>query len=184
MIGKIVFDGLSKKGSQIIIRYPTKDDVRGMCDYINALSKEKTFVRFQGEEVSVGSETKYLVSQLKRINKRQTVQLFVINNNKIIGIAAVDMEDKTESHEGVFGLSVSKEFRGEGIGLLLMKLTIEESVKNMPQLKIITLGVFSNNALAMEMYKKFGFTEYGRLPKGSLHGGQYVDHAYMYKNVR
>ena len=184
MIGKIVFEGLSKKGKQIIIRYPAKDDPQGMCDYINVLSKEKTFVRFQGEEVSLESETKYLNSQLKRINKSQTVQLFVIHNNKIIGICAVDMKDKTESHEGVFGLSVSKEFRGEGIGSLLVKLTINESIKNLSQLKIITLGVFSNNLLAIGMYKKLGFTEYGRLPKGSLRRDQYVDHVYMYKNVR
>lgn len=94
------------------------------------------------------------------------------------------MKDKTESHEGVFGLSVASEFRGEGIGSLVMKLTLEEALKNMLELKIITLGVFSNNSLAMDIYKKFGFIEYGRLPKGVLHRGQYVDHIYMYKNVR
>ena len=184
MGGKIVFEGLSKKGDKIIIRYPAKDDASLMCEYINNLSSEKTFVRFQGEKVSLKSETKYLNSQLKRINKNKTVQLFVFHNNKIIGIAAIDMKDKTESHEGVLGLSVSKEFRGEGIGSLLMKLTIEESIKNMSSLKIITLGVFGNNTLAMEMYRKLGFTEYGRLPKGSLHRDEYVDHVYMYKNVR
>lgn len=184
MEGKIVFEGLSKKGSKILIRYPAANDASAMYEYINTLSKEQTFIRFQGEKVSLADEIKYLKSQLKRINKKQTVQLFVVHDNKIIGICAVDMKDKTESHEGRFGLSIGKEFRGEGVGSLLMQLTLEESLKNMSQLKIITLGVFSNNSLAMNMYKKFGFIEYGRLPKGVFHRGQYVDHVYMYKNVK
>lgn len=211
MEGKTVFEGLSKKRSRILIRYPLANDASAMREYINTLSKEQTFIRFQGEKMSLTDEIKYLKSQLKRIkriNKNQTVQLFVIHNNKsstffsrsldphdkprgfkkvldkIIGICAVDMKDKTESHEGVFGLSVASEFRGEGIGSLLMKLTLEEALKKMLELKIITLGVFSNNSLAMDMYKKFGFIEYGRLPKGVFHRGQYVDHVYMYKNVR
>lgn len=184
MEGKIIFDGLSKKGNKILIRYPLANDASAMREYINALSKEQTFIRFQGEKMSLTDEAKYLKAQLKRINKNQTVQLFVINNKKIIGICAVDMKDKTESHEGVFGLSVAKGFRGEGIGSLLMKLTLEESLRNMLELKIITLGVFSNNSLAMDMYIELGFIEYGRLPKGVLHRGQYVDHVYMYKNAR
>ena len=30
----------------------------------------------------------------------------------------------------------------------------------------------------------FGFKEYGKLPAGVLHRGQYVDHIYMYKEVK
>ena len=184
MEGKVVFEGLSDKGNKILIRYPTKDDAQIFCDYINILSKEKTFVRFQGEEVSLEDETKYLNTQLDRISKKQTVELIVFCNNKLIGISSIDMKDKTESHEGVFGISITKEYRGEGIGKKFMQLVLEEAEKNMPQLRIVTLGVFSNNPLAKSMYEKFGFKEHGRLPKGSLHKGEYVDHIYMYKNVR
>ena len=184
MEGKIVFEGLSDKGNKILIRYPTKDDGQIFCDYINILSKEKTFVRFQGEEVSLEDETKYLNTQLDRISKKQTVELIVFCNNKLIGISSIDMKDKTESHEGVFGISIAKEYRGEGIGKKFMQLVLGEAEKNMPQLRIVTLGVFGNNPLAKSMYENFGFKEYGRLPKGSLHKGEYVDHIYMYKNVR
>lgn len=64
-----------------------------------------------------------------------------------------------------------------------MKLTLKEADKNLPKLRIITLGVFSDNALAQKMYEKFGFKEYGRLPKGVLHKNKYVDHIYMYKII-
>ncbi len=44
--------------------------------------------------------------------------------------------------------------------------TYEEAEKNIPQLKIVTLGVFASNLLAKQIYEKFGFKEYGRLPRG------------------
>jgi RimJ/RimL family protein N-acetyltransferase len=184
MEGKIVFEGLSSKGNKIIIRYPVKGDVEQMRDYINSLSKEQTFIRFQGEQVTLGHETKYLNRQLKRIVKKTTVELFVFCNNKLIGISSIDMKDKTESHEGVFGISIANEYRGEGIGKIFMKMVLEEAERHMPQLRIITLGIFGGNVIAKSMYEKFGFKEYGRLPKGVLHKGKYVDHIYMYKNIR
>ncbi len=173
-----------QRKNHIIIRYPARYDAQALCDYINTLSKEQTYIRFQGEQITLEDEAKYLDGQLDKIAKKQAVQLLVFSNNQLIGIAGIDMKDKTESHEGVFGISLAKDYRGEGIGKILMRLVLEEAESNLPQLRIITLGVFSNNSLAMEMYKKFGFKEYGRLPKGVLHRGEYVDHVYMYKSIR
>lgn len=180
---KIVYQGKTKKGNDIIIRYPNKDDAKTMCDYINILSRERTFIRFQGEEVSLENETKYLNSQLEKIEKKKAVLFLVFCNNQLIGISGIDMKDKTESHEGSFGISIAKEFRGEGVGKKLMELVLEEARNNLPQLKIITLGVFANNPLASVIYKKFGFKEFGTLPEGILHKGKYIDHIYMYKNL-
>lgn len=42
----------------------------------------------------------------------------------------------------------------------------------MPQLRIVTLGIFDSNLIAKSMYEKFGFKEHGRLPKGVLYKGQ------------
>ena len=180
---KVVFEGKSDKGVDIIIRYPIKDDAKTMYEYINTLSTERTFIRFQGEQVSLEHETKFLNSQLERIAKEESVQLHVLSGNKIIGISEIDMKDKVERHVGALGISIAKEYRGQGIGSLLMKLVIEEAIKNIPQLRIITLGVFSNNSLAKDMYKKFGFVEYGNLPSGVKLGDKYVGHIYMYKKL-
>lgn len=54
--------------------------------------------------------------------------------------------------------------------------------KNLP-IKIVELSVYQNNPLAKELYEKFGFKQFGKLPKGIKHRGIYVDHIYMYKNV-
>lgn len=181
---KIIYKGTTTKGNSILIRYPTEKDAQAMCDYINALSIEQTFIRFQGEQVSLEDEEKYLQEQLKKIAQKQTVQLLVLCNQQLIGIAAIDMKDRTEKHEGVLGISLQKELRGEGIGKKLMELILQEAKKNLLDLRIVTLGVFGHNDLAINMYKKFGFFEHGRLPEGTLHKGQYVDHVYMYKKIR
>lgn len=50
MEGKIVYQSVSDKDNPIIIRYSILDDAKAMCDYINKLSSEQTFIRFQGQQ--------------------------------------------------------------------------------------------------------------------------------------
>ncbi len=183
MEGKVVFEGESKTGDKLLIRYPTKHDLDALLTYINALSKEQTYIRYQGEEITLEEETQYLTSQLKRIEQKQSVQLLVFSEGELIGNTSIDLFDKTESHKGLLGISIAKDYRGKGIGKLLLKHILEE-VKTLPKLRIITLAVYSVNNLAIEMYKKFGFVEYGRLPNGVHYRGNFIDEILMYKPVR
>ncbi|MGE5042022.1 MAG: N-acetyltransferase family protein [Candidatus Levyibacteriota bacterium] len=183
MEGRVIFKGKAKDGRDYVIRYPKEGDQSAMTDYINELSAEKTFVRFQGESISLEDEEKYLHNQLENIKKHKTVELFIECEGKIYGISAIDLKDKTESHEGVLGISVSRQFRGQGLGKQLMALIVEEAKHSLPELKIISLGVFGDNDLAYKMYQRFGFKEYGRLPEGSRHKNAYVDHVYMFLKI-
>ena len=184
MKGKIVFKGKTKIGKEIIIRYSTKEDVKLMWEYINTLSQERTFISYQGEEVSLEDEEKFLNTLLEKIAKKQAVQLMAIYDQKIVGISDIILKERIEKHIGIFGITVSKDFRGEGIGSQLMQLVIDEAQRNIPQLEIITLGVFANNDLAKNMYKKFGFVEYGMIPKGIKLENGHADHVFMYKVVK
>ena len=67
MTGKIVYKGKSKKGNEIIIRYPEKSDLNELWRYINKLSKEKTFVRFQGEEITLKEEEKFVKDTYRNV---------------------------------------------------------------------------------------------------------------------
>ena len=103
-------------------------------------------------------------------------------DNEIVGSSGVRMMKKTEKHIGIFGLIISKGFRGEGIGKTLMKLIEEETKKELLDLKITTLQVYSTNSIARSLYKKMGFAEYGTLPNGIIRGGKSEDAILMYKN--
>jgi RimJ/RimL family protein N-acetyltransferase len=182
--GKVVFEGKTRSGKHLLIRYPKKGDELLLLNYINALSQEQTFIRFQGEKITLEEEEKYLVSVLEKIEKKSAVVLLAFTEEKLIGNTGLEMKDRVEKHEGVLGISVSADYRGEGVGKLLMELVMAEAEKNIADLRIITLGVFANNDLAKGMYEKFGFVQYGTLPKGVVHKGEFIDHIFMYKKIR
>jgi len=117
------------------------------------------------------------------MRKNQTVHLIVFCNSTLVGVAGLDMRDKAEKHVGEFGISIAQAYRGEGFGTLLMETVLKEAEANIPELQIIVLDVFSDNAVALAMYKKYGFIEYGRLPNAYLHDTVYVDGIKMYKNA-
>ncbi|OGH18336.1 MAG: hypothetical protein A3F31_02995 [Candidatus Levybacteria bacterium RIFCSPHIGHO2_12_FULL_38_12] len=185
MEGNIVFEGKTESGLSILIRYPTVEDAQVMRDYINELSKEQTFIAFYGKQFSLAEEQEVVRETIKKIQSKTAVQLLVFSVSKLIAVSDITLQTKEVfNHEGTFGLSVLREYRGKGIRKILMQFVVNEAIKYIPQLRIITLSVFSNNPIAINLYKKFGFVEFGRLPQGVLHKGNFVDHVYMYKKIR
>ena len=154
-----------------------------MWEYINTLSKEKTFIRFQGEKISLKEETVYLDTMLKKIEAKKAVKILAFCEKELIGICDVNIQDKTERHIGLFGITIKKEWRNKGIGKKLMDLTINEARNNLKGLQLIILGVFANNPKAIKMYHRFGFKKYGLLPNGVYLQDKLVDHINMSLSV-
>jgi RimJ/RimL family protein N-acetyltransferase len=154
-----------------------------MHAYINEISKEKTFITYQGEQISLEDEEKYLNGQLEKINKNEVVQLLLFVNNELSGISEIKLGERVQNHVGTFGITVSQKYRGKGFGKLLIKCVLEESSKNLPTLRLVILKVFAENEIAKKMYESFGFKENGRLPKAIHYRGKDVDEIEMYKSV-
>lgn len=167
-----------------LIRYPTLEDAESMRRYFNALSAEKTFIRSQGEQVSLEEEIAFVKNVLKNISTHKALRLLAFKSDTLAGVANIDLLGKTEKHIGELGISIAKEFRGKGLGAVFMEVLLEEAVKALPDLEIIRLGVFATNKTARALYKKLGFVEYGILPNGVKLENTYVDYVYMYKKVR
>lgn len=182
-MSKIVFQGKTEDGLDILVRYPTRVDLKPMHKFINDLSAERTFVRNQGIKISLEEEKEFLEKQLKGIGDKTKIQLLAFNNTNLVGISGIEMKDRAQKHVGNLGISVAKDFRTRGVGSKLMEIVIKEAKKNLLDLKLFVLTVFANNTVAYEMYKKFGFREFGRLPKGVIHRDKFVDEVYMYKEI-
>ena len=89
------------------------------------------------------------------------------------GIDALGMRDKIK-HRAVFGIAITKEFWGLGIGKYLMEACIE-CAREAGYLQL-ELEVVAENERAVEMYRRAGFIEYGRNPKGfRLRTGEYQE---------
>lgn len=182
--GEIVHKNKTIDGNEIIIRYVKMGDAESMCDYINEVSKERTFISFQGEQMTVKEEEEWVRSLIKAMKEKTAFGLLLFIDEKQCGMGSVEMKKRSEKHVGSLGISLRKEARGKGLGKLFLDTILKEAKKNIPELQIMTLTVLANNHIAHTMYKKFGFVEHGKLPKGSLHREDYVDLIELHKILR
>jgi RimJ/RimL family protein N-acetyltransferase len=102
-------------------------------------------------------------------------------NESLVGLVALGRDDmKKLSHKAlVWGMYVSPEFRGKGVGraLLLKALSLARSV---PQVIQVNLCVNANNASAIRLYESVGFKAFGREPGAMLFNGELHDEIHMY----
>lgn len=168
----------------LVIRFPSLKDTEAMLDYINNLSREKTFVRSQGEQRTLDHEKIYVKNLLEKMARKESLCLLAFHKKELIGVAGIAMQDRIEKHVGIVGISLGQEARGHGWGSLLMELLEKEGKNYLPQLKILILEVFSTNIIALNLYKKMGYIVYGVLPRGFLHKRRYVDKMMLFKTLR
>lgn len=184
--GLVLGEFVTKKGIKVLLRYPEISDAAQLTEFINAFSKENTFTRFSGEQFSLEEEYEYLEKELSLIDSGDVVKLLCFIEGKLAGICDVHRDTSLLSrkkHSGNFGLIVSKEFRGQGLGELLFRTTMEEARKYISGLRQFKLSCFANNAPALGLYKKIGFTEVGRIPEALYHKDGYVDEVIMTQKI-
>ena len=173
----------TKSGKEIKFRYPIIKDAENLKNYINKISAEQSFILLQGFQNTLVSEANWLKDKLEKISKNQCVYLCGFCDDQLVACAEIDLGIEAKSSVGEFGISVALDFRGFGIGEKIMELTINESIKKLSDLRIITLEVFGQNKIAQNLYQKLGFIEYGKLPNGLKRKGQFDDAIYMYKKL-
>lgn len=116
-------------------------------------------------------------------NNRETI-LVAETQKKIVGWLVFLSPGRIKlSHTGSFGMMIQKDFRGKGIGKLLIKGILEWAKLN-PFIEKVSLGVFSTNESAIALYKKMGFIEEGRkIREFKKNDNEYIDDILMYKFV-
>lgn len=176
--GQVLKTFTSKKGNQIIFRYPKEDDLDAMLTYINELIREDTFIEMSGEELTLEEEKKFLDELLRDIKTDMRRHVVVEVNGQYAGNGEVRRQTYRKRHEGQLGISLAKAVREEGIGTELMSALIDEGRKL--SLRLLTLSVFENNPRAIHLYKKFGFRTAGVIPGAIAYQGEYVGEIKMH----
>lgn len=149
--------------------------------YINDLIAEDTFIIMSGEPVTRKEETAWLHGVLKDIRNKQAITLLVFDGDTMVANSGIKKRSRRLLHIGDFGITVAKEYRGEGVGRQLMNLVLEKAKKI--GIQIAVLEAFGNNKIACLMYQKLGFENYGVLPKSALFRGKLIDLVSMYKRL-
>ncbi len=170
-----------KSGRTVILRQPTLNDAQTFADFINGLVKEETF-EYAGPQ-TLKDEEEYIEFLLSEINENKGVHIIAEYNGE--KIAGADMTNCGYKKEHVFEveLFVRNDFRGEGLGTMLLQ-ELENEVKKLVKITMITLNVFGNNDGAIRLYNRFGYEECGRIPKALNYKRELVDEVTMYKFLK
>jgi len=80
------------------------------------------------------------------------------------------------SHVGELGILVGQAHRGKGVGTALLERCLCEARS---KFELVYLTVFSVNTTAQQIYRRFGFTVCGHLPRVIKRGDRYFDEERM-----
>lgn len=173
-----------KDNVEYIIRNVQLEDAEILLEIGRSVISEGKYFIVVSEEVEktpLHEEKERIQSLLDNI--KETLIVAEVNGVVVGSIEFRSQTRKRLSHTGSVSMSISKNYRGMGIGKALLKALLEWAEEN-PLIEKVSLGVFSSNQRAISLYKQMGFLEEGRLIKEyKLNQGEYIDDVLMYKFV-
>ncbi len=135
-------------------------------------------VTVYNKKPSLKDEITWFDSVIKQVRKGNTIFLVALADGKLIGTCTVKSGAEAETnHIGTVGISLTKNYRGMGIGAKLLDNAIKMSKK---RFRLLVLSVFETNSNAVHLYEKMGFKKYGVLPNGIKRGRLSINHIFMY----
>lgn len=159
---------------KVIIRKANQSDSKALIKYLNIIGGESDFLTFGLGEfgITIEQEEEFIKNTLKKDNS-----LFIIAevNGKVIGnLNFSGGPRQRNAHVGEFGVSVLKEYWGNGIGEELIRYLVNWS-KSSGIIRKINLRVRTDNKAGINLYKKIGFSEEGVLKRDYLINGKFYD---------
>jgi RimJ/RimL family protein N-acetyltransferase len=167
------------------IRTGTVEDSEAILDIENAVISEGKFFIVEPEEVEKTpiQKQRYWIQSILE-NERETLIVAELNGVVVGWIVFRSNNKKRLLHTGSVTMLISKNYRGFGIGTMLLQALLDWAKEN-PYIEKVSLGVFSINHRAISLYKQMGFIEEGRkINEYKFNDNEYVDDILMYKLVK
>lgn len=161
-----------------LIREVKVDDAEKLIEYVNKVSGESDNLTFGiGEfEMTVEKEVEFIESLIDDDN---AIMLLAMDGNEIIGqVHYSGGKRKRLKHVGEFGITVRKDYWGQGIGRMLLEEMIKWA-KASPYCEKINLRVRDDNLKAIALYRKLGFKVEGLLKRDMKINGEFTDCLFM-----
>jgi len=100
--------------------------------------------------------------------------LVAVLSGAVVGSAALVRAGGRRSHVASLAIAVHDDFQGRGIGTALLAALID-TADNWLNLKRLELSVYTDNAAAIRLYRKFGFADEGIHRADAFRDGAFVD---------
>ena len=156
-----------KNGKTALLRNGEAADGDAVFIVFNQIHAETDFLLTYPDENSFDPEQEAAFLH-EKTDSQNEIEILAIVDDKIVGtagISAIGTKVKIR-HRAEFGISILREYWGLGLGKALTKACIQ-CAKDAGYTQL-ELNVGAENTKAISLYKKLGFEEFGRNPKGFL----------------
>ena len=154
-----------KDGVELLVRNAVASDARALRDVMQRTHSETDYLLSYADEQSADDEQEArALAEMERSDNE--VELVAVVDGRIVGSAGVEAAGSRRkvAHRARFGISVLKEQWGMGIGRALTEACI--ACARRAGYAQLELDVVADNQRAMSLYRRAGFEEYGRNPRG------------------
>jgi RimJ/RimL family protein N-acetyltransferase len=150
-----------------------KEDIREFQRFINTLTREGTYLLVD-KPVTLKEEKQWLRTQFQAQQKGEQLYLKALADGRLVG-DCLAKPGFGRNHGNInLGIAVVKDWRGKGIGRLLLEEIIERSEQKWHPTNIY-LHVVSANTKARQLYESLGFRVIARLPQWFKCKEKYLD---------
>lgn len=154
-----------KGGLELLVRNAVAADARALRETTQRTHAETDYLLSYPDEQSVDDEQEArALAETERSDNE--VELVAVVDGKIVGSAGVSAvrSRRKVAHRARFGISILTEHWGRGIGRVLMEASID--CARQAGYTQLELEVVAGNQRAVSLYRRAGFEEYGRNPRG------------------
>lgn len=164
---------------EILLRKASSSDVAKIIDFMRSIFETGEYLATTSEEFKPDPIREEQSLKISSQSKTDLILLALIND-QIVGLTDFSNRSiKRRAHCGSLDIFVDKNFRGRGIGKILLSSLINWASR-VQSLERVELSVFANNTAAISLYKSLGFFEEGRKLKSIRYGhDSYVDELLM-----
>jgi len=173
---------------RIIIRELKRSDFaeyyKNELSYYKELKNDPTFgIGTYGKRLTRKDIKKSFSKLLKALSSHKSTVLVAVNEKgNIVGMGELNSNAWPEApHIADIGYSVVKEYRGKGIGTMIVKELLEGAKG---KYEIVTANTFSRNVASKRLLKKLGFKRWGLGPKFVKRGNLYMDMELFYLKLK
>ena len=152
-------------GVELLVRNAVASDARALRDIMQRTHAETDYLLSYPDEQSADDEQE-ACSLEETERSGNEVELVAVIEGRIVGSAGVSAvrSRRKVAHRARFGISILTEHWGMGIGRVLMEASID--CARQAGYTQLELEVVAGNERALSLYRRAGFEEYGRNPRG------------------
>lgn len=154
-----------KGGVEILVRNAVASDARALRETMQRTHAQTDYLLSYPDEQSIDDEQE--ARSLEAIERSgNEVELVAIIDGRIVGSAGVSAvrSRRKVAHRARLGISILKEYWGMGIGRVLRDACVD--CARQAGYTQLELEVVADNERAVSLYRRAGFEEYGRNPRG------------------